>query len=487
MAIGSLQELIVDTKWNAAYGYIGETTWGTANGAPTHGKFMILEDGFGVDITNATLLSEYKHGSMDPAQVRRIGMDVGGPCNVHLHPQFARAVLDMCLLRLPDDAPAAANENCSYSMYFNTSLESGERETRKILGAKVNTFTISASNDAQELLVSMEMLAKSCEYNTTDWARDQFAPSDPYLFVDGDAFLRAYDVTGDLSPFSPWSPADDWCKATVSGFSIEGNNNLLVGPYKRVVADPDLAYIQSLRSGRLQLNGSFSLEYEKSSIDYDMLENFSHGELVLNFMRPGSTGYTVTADDTYTLQGGSSIRVTGNGANFAQYDVVLLIGQIGSNTISEVHTVKSVDANTVNIYTYGEVLADGVSGRYPFYKDGLIGTEYDHYLRAPFGLRHVWDAATNIKLYNHGMQIWIPTFKITDSPKPGAPPEVQMRTVNFLVQVPDITSKPPGTDSDWASPAGYAANAGFQQIQYQAPSGNDPADDGGYFTDASIS
>lgn len=450
MAVGSLQELIVDSNWLVGDGYKGEATWGTRNGTERWGKLMVVEDGFTVDITNQTLQTEYKHGTLDPAEIRRIGMEVAGSCNVQFFPDFARLLLDMCAFRETD------GESRSFTMLFNSPLGGTEdyggghvRETRYLLGTKVNTFTLAASNDSQELMCNTEMIGKSCHYTHADWTRDKWLPKNPYIFIDGDVFFRPYDVvniTSPLSPFSPWSPTpSEWNNATVSGFSIEGNNNLTPGPYKRD------GMIQSLKAGRLQLNGSFTLDYENSGIDWYMLENFSHGELVLNFQCPGQTGYEIDKS-TFTIGGNTCDFVTGaDSANFLQYDVVLIIGTINNVTVSEVFLVEGISSPTIGFYTFGDWPLGANQGRLPF--------------SPGFGFRHDWTQAdANPKIYNYAMQVWIPTFKISDTPKTGAPTETQVRAVNFQVDQPDVADE----DTDWS--------ASFNQIQYLAPSGLNPAD-----------
>lgn len=250
-----------------------------------------------------------------------------------------------------------------------------------------------------------------------------------------------------MSPFSPWAtespftPVSEWVGTTVQGFSIEGNNNLTPGPYKRD------GLIQSLRAGRLQLNGSFTIDYENSGIDWYMLENFSSGELVLNFLNPGSTGYAVTKGE----QGANTITVTTppGAGTFNANDVIIVVGTYNGTTVSEVATVEGYVNGTgvITIKTFGDTLTGG----YP----------YNFY----HGWRFNWPDATAPKVYNYAMQLWIPTFKITDSPKTGAPTETQIRAINFQVSQPDVTDD-----------AGNDESSSYKQIQYAAPCDVNPAD-----------
>lgn len=448
MAVGALRKLIIETGFDASSDTknSGETTYGLVQASAADrlwSQVKIHEDGVGIKPENQILESEYQYGTLDDPDKRRFGMSVAGPCNVHLHPEFARLVLDMCCLR---DTVANGKESFSYTMVYDKAhVATTDYRYDAIHGAKVNTFTISASNDSQELVCNMEIIGRKwySMKNDTDAGKavlddytlgdfdHEYVVSKPYIFVDGDIILTAAETSPTAS-----------VQATVESFSIEGNNQLTSGPYKR-----DL-FISNCRAGRMQVSGSVTLEYVASKWDKSLLEDYLHGEMILNFKQIGATEYDVTTEpEQYETQ----IQIdAGDTANFAAGDTIILSG-IHATTkeyFSEVFIVKTVHADNLEVYSRSDTISHP---KCPYYQ--WWGVRYDD-----------WGSMTSVTVSKNAMQIWIPALVVPTIDTPAPPTETQKMTINFTTTLCTISN----CILVDLSVGTYTASE-FEKIQYIAP------------------
>lgn len=415
---------------NSLKQYNGEAAFGVENGSPDYRAMFVNSDGFGVDLENDIFSVDVQDCTVNAPRKVKTGDTVQGQIVVPLFPTFTKLGLDIAMGR------ASNGELKSWTFRRHESVDATDTAGGigyKFLGGKCSTFTFAVGQDNPIPTLTLNMIARE-RTPLTSVPSETFTGLSPYLFKNG-RFVMYDDRTGETI-----------AAGQVESMTIEGNNNIEVGPKKRrfqesppSTSDGEYSGLAaSLRAGRLDVTGSMTLLFETARWDR-VVSAYSKLIVYLMFVHPDSqrarsnkqsdraVGATIFAN---TFSPGV-IESPALRTSPGESDVWVFEGNdIGNTSPLDYRSAFNHVATSPLTWSPGSSPLDG----------NAVEGQSSWNVQDPGGLRWALGMSPGYTM-SRCFGIKLPAIRLRSAPKSGANTEIVRQTLNFDAEKNTVTAE----------------------------------------------